>query len=52
MAYTIMVLIIINSFSRKVLWLKCSSTNRDAKVIARYYLECVEHFGGTMSNAN
>ena len=34
------------SFSRKVLWLKCSSTNHDPKVIARYYLECVEQVGG------
>lgn len=34
------------SFSRKVLWLKVSSTNRDPMVIARYYLECVENAAG------
>lgn len=33
-------------FSRKVLWLKMSSTNRDPRVISRYYLECVESCGG------
>lgn len=33
-------------FSRKILWLKLSSTNSDPKIISRYYLETVETVGG------
>ena len=33
-------------FSRKLLWMKVAPTNHNPKVIARYYLECVEQCGG------
>ncbi len=35
-------------FSRKVLWLRCSATNHDPKVILRYYLETVEKVKGSL----
>jgi hypothetical protein len=35
-----------NSYSRCILWLKVSKTNNDPKVIAWYYLKCVEKFEG------
>ena len=38
------------SFSRKIIWLKLSNTNSDPRVIARYYLESIEHAGGMMIN--
>ena len=34
-------------FSRKLIWLKLSSTNHDPKVVARYYLESIEKAEGT-----
>ena len=34
------------SFSRKLIWLRLSATNRDPKVVARYYLEAVEDTKG------
>ena len=30
-----------DSFSRKIIWLKLSSTNSDPRVIVRYYLDAV-----------
>lgn len=33
-------------FSRKLLWMKMAPTNHNSKVIACYYLECVEQCGG------
>lgn len=32
--------------SRKILWLRVSPSNHDPKVIARFFLECVEEVGG------
>jgi hypothetical protein len=37
----------IDAYSRCILWLKVSKTNNDPKVIAWYYLKCVEKFEGT-----
>ncbi len=34
-----------NSFSRKILWLEVSSTNKNSSVIAGYYLKAVEKHG-------
>ena len=36
----------LSRFSRKLLWLKVSSTNNDPQVIASYYLECVSNLKG------
>ncbi|CAH0550629.1 unnamed protein product [Brassicogethes aeneus] len=36
----------IDGYSRKVLWLKASSTNNDPKVIAGYYIENVRYLKG------
>ncbi|XP_065901982.1 uncharacterized protein [Dysidea avara] len=36
----------IDGYSRKIVWLHLSPTNHDPKVIARYYLECVESARG------
>lgn len=33
------------SYSRKILWLEVSPTNKDSKVIAGYYLQAVEKYG-------
>ncbi len=33
------------SFSRKVLWLEVSTTNKDSRVIAGYYLKAVQEYG-------
>ena len=33
----------VDGFSRKVLWLKTSTTNNNPKVIAYYYLKCVQN---------
>ncbi len=33
-------------FSRKVIWLEVCSTNKDPRVIARYYLEATESING------
>lgn len=42
----------ITSFSRKMLWLKLSSSNRDPRVIARYYLESIENVAGSLTKYN
>ncbi len=36
----------VNRFSRRILWLRLANTNNDPKVIAHYYLECVQTLGG------
>ena len=33
-------------FSRKILWLEVTPTNHDPRVVARYYLKCVEEVAG------
>lgn len=38
-----------DGFSRKILWLKLSSTNQKPQVIAKYFLECIESVGGCPS---
>lgn len=38
----------IDRYSRKIMWLKISSTNKDPMVILRYYLECVEDVAGVL----
>lgn len=42
------VAILLIRFSRKVMWLKLSTTNRDPAVILDYYLECVSNTKGMM----
>ena len=39
------ILILCCRYSRKILWLEVSSTNKDSKVIASYYLQAVEDYG-------
>ena len=34
------------SFSRKLIWLKAASTNREPAVIANYYLSAVKEYRG------
>ena len=34
------------SFSRKILWLELTPTNKDPNVITNYYVECVKDVGG------
>ncbi len=41
---------VILSFSRKLLWLEVTPTNHDPKVVARYYLNCVEDIAGKPEN--
>lgn len=36
----------LHRYSRKILWMELSTTNRDSKVISRYYLEAVERAQG------
>ncbi|KAK0134343.1 hypothetical protein N1851_005019 [Merluccius polli] len=36
----------IDGYSRYVLWMEAYTTNNDPKVIASYYLQCVERVGG------
>lgn len=40
----------IDRFSRKLLWLEVSVTNKDPTVIAGYYLKIVEHLRGIDKN--
>lgn len=35
----------IDGFSRKLIWLRCSQTNNDPKVIAHYFITSVAHSG-------
>jgi hypothetical protein len=34
-----------SSFSRKILWLEVSPTNKDSKIFAGYYLRAVQDYG-------
>ena len=36
---------VVNSFSRKLIWLEVASTNNSSSVIAGYYLNAVEKYG-------
>ena len=36
----------IDGFSRRILWLEVSSTNKNPKVVASYYLETINQIGG------
>ena len=40
------VLSIYQRYSRKILWLKLSPTNKEASVIVKYYLDVVGEIGG------
>lgn len=35
----------IDGFSRKVMWLKCGSSNNDPGIIAGHYMQCVSEYG-------
>ena len=36
----------IDGFSRRIMWLKVGSSNNDPRVIAKYFLQCIEEVGG------
>ena len=37
----------IDGFSRKILWLKCMTTNNDPKVVLHLFLKAVQNFHGS-----
>lgn len=37
----------IDGFSRRILWLEVASSNNDPRIVAQYYLDCVQQLGGT-----
>ena len=39
----------VDGYSRRVLWLYVDTTNNDPKVMATYFLDCVEEVGGCPS---
>ena len=39
----------VDGYSRTVLWLYVDTTNNDPKIIARYFVDCVEEVGGCPS---
>ena len=39
----------IDGYSRRIMWLEVGTTNNDPLVIAKYYIDCVRHVGGTPS---
>ena len=47
-----MFVIIIYSYSRKIIWLEVCPTNKDSKVVAGYYLRAVENFGNYLAVGN
>ena len=38
-----------NRFSRKIIWIKIGSTNRDPGVVVSYFLDAVENVGGMVA---
>ena len=38
----------IDGFSRRILWLEVASSNNDPRIVAQYYLDCVQQLGGTV----
>lgn len=40
---------ILHSFSRKILWLHLSPTNRNPHVVANFYAQCVKKVGGKLN---
>ena len=37
----------VDGYSRRVMWLKVGQSNNDPRVIAKYYIDCVQEIGGT-----